>query len=104
LEDDTVTFVPKKFSCKYGHKLGSILGDQFEFRVVSINKTFTSQNDKQNHVLNGSEGSYGHVALEYKSHGKLIFSAANFSELESAKVNVEKFWESVSKRKGAAYL
>lgn len=29
LSEDQITFVPKKFSCKYGHKLGSILGEQF---------------------------------------------------------------------------
>lgn len=63
LESDTVTFNPKKFSCKFGHKLGSILGEQFEFRVLSINTTFASQNEKQNHSLHGVEGTYGHVVL-----------------------------------------
>jgi len=34
----------------------------------------------------------------------LIFSAANFGELETMKVNQEKLWASIEKRKGAAYL
>ncbi len=29
LESDTVVFHPKKFSCKFGHKLGSHVGEQF---------------------------------------------------------------------------
>lgn len=104
MDSDTVTFNPVKFSCKFTHKLGSALSDAFEFRIVSVNTTFLSENDKQNITLNGTRGSYGHVVLEYKSHGKLIFSAANFSELQDVSVNVDKLWSSVQKRKGEAYL
>jgi hypothetical protein len=104
LESDTVTFDPIRFSCKFAHKIGSNLGDTFDFRIISINQTFVSENEKQNVALNGVHGSYGHVALEYKSHGTLIFSAANFSELQQINVNVEKLWVSIEKRKGAAYL
>lgn len=104
LESDTVTFNPVKFSCKFAHKLGSSLGELFDLRVVSVNSTFTSENEKQNVTLNGVTGSYGHVVLEYKSHGTLIFSAANFSELQQINVNVDKLWQSIEKRKGANYL
>ena len=104
MESDTVTFNPVKFSCKFAHKLGSTLGELFDLRVVSVNETFQSENEKQNITLNGTQGSYGHVVLEYKSHGSLIFSAANFSELQQVSVNTDKLWSSIEKRKGAAYL
>ena len=104
LDSDTVTFNPVKYSCKFAHKIGSNLTDSFDLRVVSVNSTFFSENEKQNIVLNGVHGSYGHVVLEYKSHGSLIFSAANFSELQQINVNVDKLWSSIEKRKGASYL
>lgn len=104
LDSDTVTFNPVKFSCKFGHKLGSSLSELFDLRIVSANTTFLSENDKQNISLGGVQGSYGHVVLEYKSHGTLIFSAANFSELQQINVNVDKLWSSIERRKGAAYL
>ena len=63
LESDSVTFNPVKFSCKFGHKLGSTLTDFYDLRVVSANTTFLSENEKQNIVLNGTHGSYGHVVL-----------------------------------------
>jgi hypothetical protein len=104
LGSDRVKFNPVKYSCKFGHKIGSSLSDKFELRVVSINETFLSENEKHNVVLNGVHGSYGHVFLEYKSHGTLIFSAANFSELQEVNVNIETLWASIEKRKGSEYL
>lgn len=104
MAEDTVTFTPKKFSCKFGHKLGSTISDLFEFRVLSVNTSNPSPNKKQNHTLNGIEGSYGHVVLEFKSHGKLVLATATFSDLAESKVCPEKLWASIEKRKGNVYV
>jgi hypothetical protein len=72
--------------------------------VLSVNTSNPSPNNKQNYAIKGVEGSYGHVVLEFKSHGKLVLTTATFSDLAESKVCPEKLWTSIEKRKGKAYV